>query len=80
MVEQQGRSGSPPGGGAIPPQKLMSPKEVAEILGLSVTTLAVWRCRGTRRLPYIKVGRLVMYEPSAVENFIRENRVDFEVL
>jgi predicted site-specific integrase-resolvase len=48
------------------------PSEVAEALGISVTTLSVWRCRRRYRLPYVKVGSRVMYEREAVEEFIRE--------
>ncbi len=57
------------------PEKLLTPIETAEILGLSTTTLAVWRCHGTHDLPYIKVGRKVMYSPEAVERFIRDRTV-----
>lgn len=61
---------------AIP--TLLTPKETAEILGLSVTTLAIRRCAGTWDLPYVKVGRLVRYTREAVEQFIRDNTVGKE--
>lgn len=51
--------------------KLLNPSEVAEILGIARNTLAVWRCKGNPDLPYIKVGRKVMYHPHTVEQFIR---------
>lgn len=49
---------------------LLTPQAVAELLGVSVNTLAVWRCTGRYPLPYRKVGRKVRYEPSEVEAFI----------
>ena len=55
---------------------LMTPKEVAERLGLSVTTLAIWRCTHPGRLPYIKLtNRAVRYESSEVEAFINSRTV-----
>lgn len=51
---------------------LMTPKQVAEKLGLkTVHTLAVWRSSKRYSLPYIKVGRLIRYRESDVEEFIR---------
>jgi len=51
--------------------KLLNAKEVSDALGVSVGTLAVWRC--TRRYPlaYIKCGRSVRYSLAAVEEFLR---------
>jgi predicted site-specific integrase-resolvase len=50
--------------------RLLSPIRVAEILGVSVDTLAVWRCTQRYPLPYVKVGRKVMYRREDVERFI----------
>ena len=56
--------------------KLLSPREVADILGVSTTTLAIWRCHGSQELSYIKVGRKVMYKPEEVERFIFNRTVE----
>lgn len=53
--------------------KLLRPQDVAEMLGITTHTLAVWRCEGRYDLPYIKVGRLVRYEMTAVIAFMRRN-------
>lgn len=50
--------------------KLLKPIEVAEILGVSVETLNVWRATKRYPLPYIKSGRLVRYRYSDLEAFI----------
>lgn len=50
--------------------KLMTPIEVAEILGVSVETLNVWRATKRYNLNYIKSGRLVRYRIEDVEAFI----------
>lgn len=50
--------------------KLWSPDQVAEILGVSKQTLAVWRCEQRYPLPYVKVGSRVRYRPADVERFL----------
>ena len=40
---------------------LVGAKKAAELLNVSVGTLAVWRCTGRVNLPYIKIGRSVKY-------------------
>ena len=57
-------------------ERLLTPVETAEMLGIAVATLAIWR--STRRivLPHIKVGRHVMYHPDDVAAFIAARRVN----
>ena len=51
--------------------RLLSPRQVAEILGVSVNTLSQWRHHKRYPLRYIKLGkRKVMYRPADVEAFI----------
>lgn len=49
---------------------LWSPEQVAEMLGVSKQTLAVWRCEQRYPLPYVKVGSRVRYRPADVERFL----------
>ena len=58
--------------------KLINPEEVASILGIKPETLGYWRCTGRYTLPYVKVGRLVMYRPSDVDAFIEKRTVTAE--
>ena len=58
-----------------PSEKLLTPKEVSEILGITKDTLSVWRCTGRYNLPYVKVGRYVRYRNQDVEDFIRRRTV-----
>ena len=51
-------------------QPLLTPKQVSEILGVSVGTLSIWRCLHRYNLPYKKIGRLVKYEAQSVADFI----------
>ncbi|GAA5191341.1 helix-turn-helix domain-containing protein [Ferrimonas gelatinilytica] len=53
---------------------LLNPTKVAELLGVTIGTLAVWRCTGRYPLPFVKVGRRVMYRLTDVEAFI-EGRI-----
>jgi predicted DNA-binding transcriptional regulator AlpA len=50
--------------------KPLSAPEVAQLLGVSVQTLAVWRCEQRYPLPYVKVGSRVRYRPCDVEQFM----------
>jgi excisionase family DNA binding protein len=50
--------------------RLLTPAEVANILGVSVETLNVWRATKRYPLPYVKSGRLVRYKLSDLEKFI----------
>ncbi|MBZ5644479.1 MAG: helix-turn-helix domain-containing protein [Acidobacteriia bacterium] len=51
-------------------QPLLTPRQASEILGVTVGTLAIWRCLHRYDLPYKKIGRLVKYEQEAVAAFI----------
>jgi excisionase family DNA binding protein len=51
-------------------QKYYTPHEMAELIGITVGTLATWRMTGRYNLPYIKVGRRVRYEVQAVQSWL----------
>lgn len=57
---------------------LLSPAEAAEILGVKVDTLTVWRCTKRYNLPWVKVGRSPKYRPEDIEAFISERTVGVE--
>jgi predicted DNA-binding transcriptional regulator AlpA len=50
--------------------KLLTPEVVADQLGLTLHTLAVWRCAKRMPLPYVKLGGRVRYRAADVEAFI----------
>lgn len=56
---------------------LFTRKQAAEFLGVKEKTLAHWLCVGRYDLPVIKIGSLVRYRLSDLEQFIT-NRVRFE--
>lgn len=55
--------------------KVLSPQETADYLGIATMTLWKWRASRPNDLPYIKVGRFVRYRASDVENFLRKNTI-----
>ena len=57
-------------------QNLLNPEQVAEILGISVSTLSVWRCTKRYNLKYVKCGRLIRYRATDVEKFIESRTND----
>lgn len=52
---------------------LVTPAAAAAYLGVSVDTLSVWRCVRRYAVPYVKIGRKVMYPMSGLRAF-RESR------
>ena len=57
-------------------KKLLTRKETADLLGVSVGTLAVWVSCKRYPLPYIKVGRLVKYDYEDVLKFLELRKKD----
>ena len=55
--------------------QLLTRKEAAKILGVKSTTMAHWTCVGRYNLPYVKIGRLVKYRSSDIQNFINNNSI-----
>ena len=51
-------------------EKLLTPDEVADVLGVTPRTLTVWRSEKRYALPYVKSGRLVRYRADDVQDFI----------
>jgi hypothetical protein len=44
--------------------------EVANILGVTEGTLAVWRCTKRYCLPFVKIGRKIFYRSEDVKLFV----------
>ncbi len=55
--------------------RLLSPKQVADLTGISVATLAQWRYRG-RGIPFLRIERLVRYDLADVESYLQRSRVE----
>ncbi|OGV74395.1 MAG: hypothetical protein A3B82_00040 [Methylophilales bacterium RIFCSPHIGHO2_02_FULL_57_10] len=55
-------------------KKLLTPPEVADLTGLSLDTLAQWRSQ-RRGIPYLKIGRVVRYDPDDVQTYLEGCRV-----
>ncbi len=54
-------------------KRILNMNDCAEYLGLSKGTLYVWVCR--RKIPYVKVGRLVKFDMREIEGWLKENSV-----
>lgn len=55
--------------------QLLSPRQTAELLGVSAATLANWRYSKLRDLPYVKVGRQVKYRMCDIEAWLDRQTV-----
>jgi excisionase family DNA binding protein len=54
------------------PERLLTPKEVAETLGVSVAWVLDHSSRRRPLLPSVKLGKTVRFRRAEVEGFIRE--------
>lgn len=55
--------------------QLWSRNEAAKLLGVRPQTLAAWACNGRYSLPFVKIGRRVMYRLVDIEQFIASNLI-----
>jgi excisionase family DNA binding protein len=57
----------------MPEKRFIGIKECAEYLGVTTGTLYVWVCK--RKLPYIKMGRLVKFDLRKIETWVEEREI-----
>jgi excisionase family DNA binding protein len=62
-----------PFGAAAVRSELLSRAEAAAYLGVAKQTLAIWKCSKRYDLKYVKIGRLVKYRKSDLDQFIEKN-------
>lgn len=53
-------------------ERLLSTPELAELLGLAEVTVRKWVVRGD--IPYLKLGRRILYEPISIKCWLRGHR------
>lgn len=54
--------------------KLLTPEELANLIGIPTATLAQWRYRKCG-IPYLRIGRLVRYSEADVESFLQRSKI-----
>jgi sulfonate transport system substrate-binding protein len=54
-------------------QNLLSTKEAATLLGVAPTTLEVWKAQ--RKIPFVRLGRRTLYDPSDLAAWVEKNKV-----
>ncbi len=60
-------------GSGVPRSDLLSRREAAAYLGVAEQTLAVWASTKRVHIPFIKLGKLVKYRKSDLDQFITKN-------
>jgi hypothetical protein len=58
-----------------PVSDLVSPEVAAQFLGVTIGTLAVWRCTRRYGIPYCKIGKSVKYRLRDLEAFAQSRTV-----
>jgi len=54
-------------------KKLISTKEVAAVIGVSVMTIEIWKKHNY--IPYIRLGRRTLFDPDELTAWIDSNRI-----
>lgn len=60
--------------------ELYSTAEAASYLDLKPHTLEVWRSSRRHRIPFIRVGRLIRYRRSDLDEWLKSRAVDADVV
>ena len=53
--------------------------DAANYIGVAGPTLETWRSTGRVKIPFIRIGRLVKYRISDLDNFLSKQTVDKHV-
>ena len=61
----------PPGNQPVTATVLDTPA-AAQRLGVSPATLSTWRCTNAVRVPFVRVGRRVLYRTADLDRFLDE--------
>jgi len=54
-------------------RRYISITEASEYLGLTKGTLYVWACQ--KRIPYLKIGKLLKFDIIEIEQWLKDKRV-----
>ncbi len=55
-------------------EKLISVNQLSDVLGLKKITIYEWV--RDNKIPFIKLGKRVLFHPRDIEDFIKSNRVE----
>lgn len=55
-------------------KKYLSPKELAQLIGVSKLTIYGWTSR--QEIPFYRIGRLVRFNAEAIDNWLNKKKVE----
>lgn len=55
------------------PKRLVNTQELAKYIGITEGTARVWTCH--KKIPYIKVGKLVKFDLNEIDKWLDERKV-----
>jgi len=59
-----------------PSPRRMRRKAAAEYIGIAASTLAADVCRPRLKIPYVKCGRVILYEVADLDSWLASHRVE----
>ena len=60
-------------GHSILEKRFLSMNECSEFLGVTKGTLYVWVCH--KRIPYLKMGKLVKFDMKEIDHWLKDKRI-----
>jgi DNA binding domain, excisionase family len=55
-------------------QRYFSPQELSQYLGIAIQTVYEWTSQ--KKVPYIKLGRLVKFDQREIDNWMKTQRIE----
>ena len=55
-------------------KRFLGLEELSQYLGLAKGTLYIWVCH--KKIPYLKIGRLVKFDLQEIEGWLKDKRVE----
>jgi hypothetical protein len=60
----------------LPDGQMLNCAQAAQAIGTNPATLSVWRCTKRTIIPYVKIGRRVVYRVGDLKQFMAERTVN----
>jgi excisionase family DNA binding protein len=58
-------------------ERLLNIDQVSDILSLRKTTLYEWV--EMRRIPFVRLGKRILFDPNDIRGFIEQNRIEVQI-
>lgn len=57
-------------------KEFLNTKQISEMLNVTEGTIAVWRSSNRHDIPYIKLGKKILYDPERIQEWLKSKSVN----